>query len=103
MKNIIRFTLLFTFILFMSLYLAVGFGFYKPYVKKYSLTDTAIKKLDKDIEKGKEIKTDNYIVKDSNYNNFFSKSSLILSNLIGNIFRSVMNKIFREASNITNN
>ncbi len=98
MKNIFRFFMLFSFILFMSLYLAVGLGFYKPYVKKYSLTENAIKRYDNDIKNHKEINTDNYIIKDSNYSNFLSRLFLSLSNFIGRSFRNINNKIFSEAS-----
>lgn len=85
----------------MALYLSVGLGFYKPYVRKYSLTDDAIKKLDKDITNGKKIDTKNYIIEDSNYNNILSYSALSISNFIGSTFRSVLNKLLKDASSIS--
>ena len=102
MKNIFRFFILFSFILFMSLYLSVGLGFYKPYVRKYSLTDDAIKRYDNDIKNGKKIDTSNYVIEDSNYNNLLSYSALALSNFIGKSFRNILNKLLRDAASISN-
>ena len=72
-NNIFKFIFLILFILFISLYIATSFGYYKSDYK-YKVTNENINKLEEDIKNNKKINASNYLVKDRNYNNILSFS-----------------------------
>lgn len=102
-KNILRFTLLSLFLLFIALYITQALGYYEfNNAKKTTLTNSAIKKFEKDVQSGKEIDARDYIEEEKNYNNLISKTSLSLSNAVEKTFNYVMNTIFSELAKATN-
>lgn len=81
--------LLILFILFLVVYISKETGYYefKTYTKT-RLTEEAVKRFEKDVEDGKNVKIEDYVVNDYvDYSNFLSKTG----SKIGNTIETIMN------------
>ena len=102
-KNVVRFLLLVIVILFFSLYFSMASGYFEYNEgKKTTLTEEAIERFDNDVAEGKEISADNYLEKEVNYSNRFSKVGMKLSTYIEKGFNKMMNAFFREIEKTVN-
>lgn len=96
-KNVVRIVIFTLLILYSTLYVTQALGYYEySNSKTNALTSDAIKKFERDVKSGKNIKASDYIKKENDYNNKLSKSGLAISNFIENIFDKVMGFIFNE-------
>lgn len=100
-KNIARIIVGTLLILFTTLYIAQGAGYYEyTNNKKTTLTNDAIKRFEEDLENGVDIKAENYLESEKNYNNNISKASMGISVLVEKGFDGVMNYIFNQIDNV---
>lgn len=101
-SNVFRFIMLTLFLLFIGLYITQAFGYYEfTNNKKNALTEQNIKKFEKDIKEGRNIKATNYLQEDKNYNNLLSNASLKLSKDISFLFNAFMSNLFNEINKLT--
>lgn len=68
--------------------------------RKTILTENAIKRFEEDIASGKEIKAENYLIAEKNYNNTLSKLGMKISKYIEKSFDKAMNTIFSELNKV---
>lgn len=102
-NNIFRFIFLVLFLFFLVLYITQAFGYYEYNNRKTNvMTEESIKKFEKDIQDGKNIKASDYLKKENDYNNKLSKFGLSLSNTVGNIFDGIMGFVFYEVDKTVN-
>ena len=91
-------------ILFLGLYISQMTGYYQyTESKKTTLTEDAIKRFEEDIRNGKEIKAENYLEQETDYNNKLSTLGMKISKKKKKGFNKVMNSIFNEISNAISN
>lgn len=96
-KNVVRIIVFTLLILFTTLYITQALGYYEYTNKKTNvLTEDAIKKFEKDVSSGKNIKAIDYVKKENDYNNKLSRSGIAISNLIEKTFDGIMNFLFNE-------
>ena len=100
MKKIFSIISIMLFILFLSLYFSKYNNEY--YINQKVLTDEAIERFEKDLRAGKEIKASNYIQKEKDYNNRFSKLGLKTSSLIEKTFRKTLKLFAKYISKLEN-
>lgn len=100
-KNVARIVIFTLLILYTTLYVTQALGYYEySNNKTNTLTNDAIKKFESDVKSGKNIKASDYIKKENDYNNKLSKSGLLLSNFIENVFDEIMGYIFKEINKV---
>lgn len=92
------------FLSFLVLYFAQSFGYYENINnKKASLTEDSIKRFEKDVKMGKEIKVDNYVINiKKDYGNKISSFGLFSSKLISNTFKWGLTNIFEKIDDALN-
>ena len=90
------------FLLFLGLYITQALGYFEfKNNKKTALTNSAIKKFEEDVKKGKKIDAKDYLEEEKNYNNLLSKTSINISNAIEAGFNYLINNLFNEISKVT--
>lgn len=96
-KKIYNFTVLCLFVAFLGFYIsAINDGGNNINKKKTYLTKESIKRFEDDVEKGKEIKVENYVVNmQKNYDNKLSRFGRYTSKFMGNTFKWGMTKTFK--------
>lgn len=95
--RICRITLLTLFIVFIVMYLSIGTGYYSiKNNKKTALTNSAIKKYEKDIKAGKKIDVSNYLEKEKNYSNNVSIATLQAYKIIEVALDKTLTYLFNE-------
>ena len=89
---------------FLVLYFAQAGGYYEDLNnKKTYLTEEKIKQFEKDVEDGKEIKVENYVVNlKKDYGNNVSSFGLFTSKAFAEGFKWTMNKVFGGINNVLN-
>ncbi len=89
-------------IIFLVMFFTSSSGYYEYELnKKATLTQEAIDEFEKDIEEGKEIDINDYLVEDKkDYSNTFSNIGLEISNKIGEIFKEGVKLIFNSVGNL---
>ena len=98
------FIFFFLFILFISLYIGQATGYYKyEDSKKSILTKSAIKRFEKDLKDGKELKAKNYLEEEKNYSNTPSRIGLGLSNFLENSFNKILVFMFNQIDSEVDN
>lgn len=86
MNRVIKIIIIIIAIFFLSLYFSNYNNEY--YETKTYLTEESIKKYEKDLKEGKNITSNNYVPKEKEYNNSFSKLGIKTSNLIEKIIKT---------------
>lgn len=102
-KKLSSFIFVLLFLSFLVVYVAQSTGYYENlnYRKTY-LTEEKIKEFEKDVEEGKKINPEDYLVEeDKNYSNKISNFGLKSSLFIEKHFKKIMNKVFGELSEST--
>lgn len=101
-NNVFRFVFMIFFISFLVIYFSELTGYYEyQNYKKSSLTEEQIKQFEKDVQDGKEIDLNKYLViEEKNYNNTLSKASNKLSNAISNIVQDGVENTFKFLSRL---
>ena len=101
-KKIYHFVVWCLFIAFLGLFIAYKSGYTSSYnEKKTYLTNESIKRFEKDIESGKEIKVENYVVNmQKNYDNRISKFGKFTSKIFGKTFKWGMTKTFEAVDKV---
>lgn len=90
--------------LFLGLYISQMTGYYEyTESKKTTLTKSAMERFEQDIKEGKEIKAENYLEQERDYNNKASTLGMKVSSLIEKGFNKAMNGLFQEISKAINN
>ena len=104
-KRIFHIFVLILFFSYLVLYFAQKNGYYDELNNKKSyLTEEKIKEFEKDVEKGKKIDVNNYVIDmKKDYSTKVSDFGLFTSNLFSKYFKYTMNKIFNEAAKNVNN
>lgn len=90
---------------FLVLYFAQAGGYYEDLNnKKTYLTNEKIKQFEKDVEEGKEIRVENYVVNlRKDYNNRVSSFGLFTSKIFAKTFKWGMNGIFNGIDKMMDN
>ena len=101
-KKFFKYTLLTSFITFFALYLSVSAGYFEYKTsKKVSLTNSQIKKFEKDINEGKKIDIKKYIeANNNNYQNKLSNAGLKLSKKTQKCVQIIINESFKFLSKL---
>ena len=94
MNKIVKVILIVLSIFFLSLYFSNYNNEY--YENKTYLTEEAIKDYEKDLKEGKNITSNNYVPKDKNYNNNFSKIGIKTSNIIESIINKTLKYLVKN-------
>ena len=90
--------------LFLGLYISQMTGYYEyTESKKTTLTKSAMERFEQDIKEGKEIKAENYLEQERDYNNKASTLGMKVSRLIEKRFNKAMNGLFQEISKAISN
>lgn len=90
--------------LFLGLYISQMTGYYEyTESKKTTLTKSAMERFEQDIKEGKEIKAENYLEQEKDYNNKASTLGMKVSSLIEKGFNKAMNGLFQEISKVISN
>ena len=86
---------------FMVIYFGQLSGYYEyQNHKKMVLTEEQIKKFEQDIDDGKKIDIDNYVLMDVKYDNKLSKVTSKLSDGISSVVKSGVEKTFKFLTNL---
>lgn len=102
-KNIVRFSFITVFILFLCIYIGQATGYYEyNNYKKTTLTNDAINRFEEDVKNGKTIDAKNYMEQDKSYENSLNKAAIKTSNVIEGAFDKMMEYIFKEVNNVVN-
>jgi len=102
-KNIVRFSFITVFILFLCIYIGQATGYYEyNNYKKTTLTNEAINRFEEDVKNGKTIDAKDYMEQDKVYANSLNKVGIKTSNMIETAFNKVMGYIFKEVNNVVN-
>lgn len=101
-KNIFLKLLVLIFIFFLIVYLSKEAGFYEyKMYNKAKLTQEAINKFEKDIDDGKNVSIEEYIIKDNiDYSNTFSNIGSSVGNLIENFMNNGLKKTLKVLSEL---
>lgn len=101
-NKVFKFIFMIFFISFLVIYFSELTGYYEyQNYKKSNLTEEQIKKFEKDVQDGKEIDLNEYlIIEDKKYNNTLSKVSNKLSNTISNIVQNGVENTFKFLSKL---
>ena len=94
MNKIIKLLIIIITIFFLSLYFSNYNNEY--YETKTYLTEEAIRNYEKDLKEGKNITSNNYVPKEKDYNNNFSKLGLKSSNLIEKIITKALKYLVKN-------
>jgi ABC-type dipeptide/oligopeptide/nickel transport system permease component len=94
MNKLLKIVIIIITIFFLSLYFSNYNNTY--YQDKTNLTEEAIKKYEKDLKENKPIVSKNYIPKEKNYNNNFSKLGINTSNFIEKIINKTLKFIVKN-------
>ena len=94
MNRVIKVLIIVITIFFLSLYFSNYNNEY--YETKTYLTEEAIRNYEKDLKEGKNITSNNYVPKEKEYNNSFSKLGLKSSNLIEKIIRKTLKYLVKN-------
>ena len=87
--NFLKTLFILVFLLFLALYIASKTGYYEKSVKdKTYLTNKKLKEFEKDISEGKNVDAKDYLSKEVDYSNVFTKSANNISNKIGLVVNS---------------
>lgn len=87
--NFFKTLLILVFLLFLALFIASKTGYYEKSVKdKTFLTNKKLKEFEKDISEGKDVDAKDYLPKEVDYSNVFTKSANNISNKIGLVVNS---------------
>ena len=82
--NFFKTLFILVFLLFLALFIASKTGYYEKSVKdKTYLTNKKLKEFEKDISEGKNVDAKDYLHKEVDYSNVFTKSANNISNKIG--------------------
>ncbi len=101
-SNSILKILLFSFVIFLIIYLSKETGLYeyKTYTKTH-LTNDAIKQFEKDLDEGKDVTLNDYIVsKEKNYANIVNKTGSFISSSVENIMNDGIKKTVKILSKL---
>jgi len=101
-NKIYKFVFMVLFLSFLVIYCAELTGYYEYQNHKHAvLTEEQIKKFEEDVENGKEVDINEYLVKEDRvYNNNLSKISSALSNGISKIVQKGVESTFKFLSNL---
>ena len=102
-KKLPSIVFLLLFLSFLVIYVAQSTGYYENlnYRKTY-LTEEKIKEFEKDVQEGKKINPDDYVIEEhKDYSNKLSDFGLKSSLFIEKYFKKFMNKLFGELSEST--
>lgn len=102
MDKMIKLIMLSVVIIFLVMFFSSSSGYYEYELnKKSNLTQEAIEQFEKDVEEGKEIDINDYLVEDNkDYSNSFSNAGVSLSNKIGKLFSEGVKLIFNSMNNL---
>ena len=82
--NFFKTLFILVFLLFLALFIASKTGYYEKSVKdKTYLTNKKLKEFEKDISEGKDVDAKDYLPKEVDYSNVFTKFANNISNKIG--------------------
>ena len=98
MKRIFSLFVVVLIILFLSVYMGRFYTYY--YDNKSIMTNEAIERFERDIDEGKDISLEDYLVEEKNYNNRASRFGLKLSNIIEVNFNKVLKYFLRYLNNV---
>ena len=102
-NNFFKILFLTLFLFFLVLYITQALGYYEYNNRKTNImTEESVKKFEKDIEEGKNIKASDYIKKENDYNNNISRFGLKVSNAVGDVFDNIMNFVFYQVDKTVN-
>lgn len=84
------------FLIFITIYIFERTGYYEYELHKETvLTQEAIERFEQDVEAGKDVRVEDYLVaKTTNYNNLFSNIGYKLSTYLGDTTRSIIKGTF---------
>ncbi len=103
-KNVFRIVALTLIIFYSALYIAQATGYYEyTNHKTNTLTEKAKQQFEADVKAGKKVQASDYLKEKTDYNNQLSKGGVVISNLIGKAFDSVMKLVFKEVSKAVSN
>lgn len=104
-NNVFRFIFMVFFMSFLVIYFSELAGYYEyQNYKKTTLTEEQIRKFEKDVEEGKEVDLNKYLViENKSYKNNLSKISNDLSNAISNIVQDGVENTFKFLSKFIDN
>lgn len=102
-KKFSGFLFILLFLSFLVVYVAQASGYYENLnFRKTYLTEEKIKEFEKDVEEGKKINPEDYVIEEhKDYSNKISKFGLKSSLFIEKHFKRFMNKLFGELSEST--
>lgn len=103
--KIFRWTFVFLFIMFMTLYFSqlTGYYEYRNY-QKMVMTEEQIKQFEQDIKDGKEVDIKDYTISTArNYENSFSNLGLNLSKFISGLVKDGVIKLFGSIAGMVSN
>ena len=90
----------FIFLFFIFIYIVGSSGFYEYKLnEKKVLTEEQIKRFENDVNSGIKIDINNYITKEKNYDNAFTKASRDISYYISRGFEETFKYLFRYIDN----
>ena len=101
-NKLINIIFLMLFMSFLVIYFSEITGYYEyQNHKKTTLTEEQIRKFENDVENGKEIDLNQYlVVENKNYNNKLSKAASKLSDGISNVVKKGVESTFKFLSNL---
>lgn len=103
-NNFIRIMLLTVFLVFLALYYSSNAGIIDYQAKnRNTLTEEQIKKFEDDVKNNVEIDIKKYLDnKEEKYNNGISKTTMKISNTIGNTVQGVLDFLFHKLEDVMN-
>ncbi len=101
-NKLINIIFLMLFMSFLVIYFSEITGYYEyQNHKKTTLTEEQIRKFESDVENGKEVDLNQYlVVENKNYNNKLSKAASKLSDGISNVVKKGVESTFKFLSNL---
>ena len=95
-KKCIKYLIIFIFLVFLFLFNLGSFIYKNKITEKKELTEEQIKKFEADIKAGIEIDINDYVVKDTNYQNKITEINSNISHMIEKTFRKLFEYFIKK-------
>lgn len=103
MKSIFKIILIIIIVFYLILYFSYRNGYYIDKNKEKSLlTEEKIKEYEEDLKNGVDVNNKDYIIVEDNYDNKYTRVSLLISKKIENTFDNIIKYFFKKIGDTIN-